>query len=59
MNLEKETFVQINQHSLAELLTFIDFADTQLTIVFILLMNLDGNLDKRIRIYAERSQQFG
>ncbi|WP_292708746.1 hypothetical protein [Nostoc sp. NMS2] len=51
--------MQINQHSLAELLTFIDFADTQLTIVFILLMNLDGNLDKRIRIYAERSQQFG
>ncbi|MEH2161314.1 MAG: tetratricopeptide repeat protein [Nostoc sp.] len=34
-NLEKETFVQINQQSLAELLTFIDFADTQLTIGFV------------------------
>ncbi len=35
LNLEKETFVQINQQSLAELLTFIDFADTQLTIGFV------------------------
>ncbi|MEH2368706.1 tetratricopeptide repeat protein [Nostoc sp.] len=34
-NLEKETFVQINQQSLAELLTFTDFADTQLTIGFV------------------------
>ncbi|MGJ5633216.1 tetratricopeptide repeat protein, partial [Nostoc sp. CALU 1950] len=34
-NLEKETFLQINQQSLAELLTFIDFADTQLTIGFV------------------------
>ncbi|AVH65893.1 tetratricopeptide repeat protein [Nostoc sp. 'Peltigera membranacea cyanobiont' N6] len=35
LNLEKETFLQINQQSLAELLTFIDFADTQLTIGFV------------------------
>ena len=35
LNLKKETFVQINQQSLAELLTFIDFADTQLTIGFV------------------------
>ncbi|MFN6479586.1 tetratricopeptide repeat protein [Nostoc sp. DedQUE07] len=35
LNLAKETFVQINQQSLAELLTFIDFADTQLTIGFV------------------------
>ncbi|MDZ8188969.1 MAG: tetratricopeptide repeat protein [Nostoc sp. ChiSLP02] len=32
---EKETFLQINQQSLAELLTFVDFADTQLTIGFV------------------------
>ncbi|MEH2101844.1 MAG: tetratricopeptide repeat protein, partial [Nostoc sp.] len=35
LKLEKETFLQINQQSLAELLTFIDFADTQLTIGFV------------------------
>ncbi|MHC5744130.1 MAG: tetratricopeptide repeat protein [Nostoc sp.] len=35
LNLEKETFLQRNQQSLAELLTFIDFADTQLTIGFV------------------------
>ncbi|WP_375479753.1 hypothetical protein [uncultured Nostoc sp.] len=35
LNLEKEAFVQINQQSLAELLTFIDFAETQLTIGFV------------------------
>ncbi|MEH1790809.1 MAG: tetratricopeptide repeat protein, partial [Nostoc sp.] len=35
LNLEKETFLQINQQSLAELLTFIDFADTRLTIGFV------------------------
>ncbi|MDZ8032579.1 hypothetical protein [Nostoc sp. DedSLP04] len=35
LNLAKETFVQINQQSLAELLTFLDFADTQLTIGFV------------------------
>lgn len=35
LNLKKATFEQINQQSLAELLTFIDFADNQLTIGFV------------------------
>ncbi|MEH2265816.1 tetratricopeptide repeat protein [Nostoc sp.] len=43
LNLKKETFVQINQQSLAELLTFIDFADTQLTIGFVTVFAEDKN----------------
>ncbi|WP_242054606.1 lipopolysaccharide assembly protein LapB [Nostoc sp. FACHB-190] len=55
MDLDKETFVEINQQSLAELLTFIDFADTQLTIGFVA-VNFAEDRDNLIEILKHHPQ---